>query len=131
VYTILASVPPLSAVRYPVKATLAASLCWALLVGAGFDAWAGGEALPRRRWLILVIVPIGVATLVASALAGALDLWPDRLGSLFLVPPEPDIPFRELLRGTVPSLAFAAFAGAVASIAAVFRLVAGRRPTWL
>jgi hypothetical protein len=131
VYTILASVPPLSAVRYPVKAMLAASLCWALLVGAGFDAWAGGEAFTRRRWLLLVIVPIGLATLAASALAGALALWPDRLGSLFLVPPEPDIPFRELLRGTVPSLAFAAFAGAVASIAAVFRLVAARRLTWL
>src|SRR6185503_17855070 len=108
VYTILASVPPLSAVRYPVKATLAASLCWALLAGAGFDAWASGEAFARRRWLWLVIVPIGVATLGASAIAGALALWPDRLGPMFLVAPEPDIPFRKLLLGTVPGLAFAA-----------------------
>ena len=131
VYEILASVPPLSAVRYPVKATLAASLCWALLAGAGFDAWASGEAFARRRWLLLVIVPIGVATLVSSALAGALGRWPDRLGPMFLAPPEPDIPFRELLLGTVPSLAFAAFAGAVASIAAIFRLVASRRFTLL
>jgi hypothetical protein len=129
VYEMLSSVPPLSAVRYPVKAMLAASLCWALLAGAGFDAWASGEAFARRRWWLLVIVPIGLATLGASAIGGALALWPDRLGAMFLVAPEPTIRFRQLLLGTVPSLAFAAFAGAVASIASVLRLVAARRFT--
>ena len=128
VYEILAS-GPLRAVRYPVKATLAASLCWSLLAGVGFDTWASGTAVARRAWLLLVIVPLGLATLGSSALAGALTLWPNRLGRMFLVPPEPVISFRPLLLGTVPSLAFAALAGAVASIAAILRLVEARRFT--
>jgi hypothetical protein len=48
---------------------------------------------------------------------------------MFLAAPEPNIPFRALLLGTVPSLALAAFAGAVASIAAALRLVEARRFT--
>jgi hypothetical protein len=121
VYELLTAVPPLRAVRYPVKAMLGASLCWALLAGAGFDAWASAEAIARRRWLAFVIVPIGLATLACGALAVALFWWPDRLGPWLLAPPEPDIPFHELLLGTVPSLAAAAAAGVVAFFAAVRR----------
>jgi hypothetical protein len=100
---------------------LGASLCWALLAGAGFEAWASADAVARRRWLALVIVPIGLATLGCGAVAVALGGWPERFGPWLLSPPEPGIPFRELLRGTVPSLALATVGGLVALVAAVRR----------
>jgi Bacterial membrane protein YfhO len=118
-YEVLAAVPPLSALRYPVKAMLGAALCWALLVGAGFEAWAGPEPVARERWRAFVIVPVGLATVGCAALAVALAAAPDRLGPWFLASPAPSIPFRELLRDTVPSLAAAAGAGVVALCAAV------------
>jgi hypothetical protein len=121
VYELLSAVPPLRAVRYPVKAMLGASLCWALLAGAGLDAWASAEAVAHRRWFVLVIVPSALATVGCGALALALFSWPDRFGPWLLAPPEPDIPFRELLLGTVPSLTVASAAGLVAFLAAARR----------
>lgn len=121
VYELLAAVPPLGSVRYPVKAMLAASMCWALLAGAGFDAWASAEAIARRRWFAFVIVPIGLATVGCGALAVALASWPERFGPWLLAPPEPGIPLQELLLGTVPSLAVAAGFGLVALFLAARR----------
>lgn len=119
VYEVLARLPPLSALRYPVKAMLGAGLCWALLAGTGFEAWAGPEPVARERWRAFVIVPVGLATVGCTALALALAAAPDRFGPWFLASPAPDIPFRDLLRGTVPSLAAAAGAGLLAFVAAV------------
>lgn len=126
VYALLAAVPPLSALRYPVKAMLGASLCWALLAGAGFDVWSTPEPVAYRRWRALVLVPVGLASVACAALAVSLAAAPARFGPWFLAPPAPDIPFRELLRGTVPSLAVAAGAGLVALLAAALRGASSR-----
>src|SRR5262249_50045551 len=54
VMPVLAAVlPPLRALRYPVKAMMAASLCWALLGAAGFESWRAPGPVPVRRWLAL------------------------------------------------------------------------------
>jgi membrane protein YfhO len=126
-YGWLTAIPPLTSVRYPVKAMLAASLCWALLAGHGFDAWASTRPVPRRPWLGSVIAPTAVATLVCAGLAIALALFPERVASSFLTPPEPGVPIRELLIGTVPSLAAAAAAALLALGAAAHRAVSVRR----
>jgi hypothetical protein len=121
VYAWLTAVPPLRALRYPVKAMLGASLCWALLAGLGFDAWKSVEPVARGRWLAFVIVPMALATAACGALALAFGVWPDRFGPWLLAPPEPGIPFKELLRGTVPSLCLAGLLGLVALLAAARR----------
>jgi hypothetical protein len=121
-YELVTAVPPLNALRYPVKAMLGASLCWALLAGAGFEAWASVDVVPRRRWLALVIAPLGLATLTCGAIAVAFAGWPERVGPWLLAPPEPGVAFRALLRGGVPSLALATVGGLVALVAAVRRL---------
>ncbi len=61
VYPLLSALPPFSIIRYPVKFAVPFSLFWALLVGAGFDAWRL-EPRARRR------------AFVAAATAGALAL---------------------------------------------------------
>ena len=42
--------PPLRALRYPVKAMPAAALCWALLCGLGLEMWSEAAPASRRRW---------------------------------------------------------------------------------
>jgi Bacterial membrane protein YfhO len=117
-FAALTALPPLRALRYPVKATLAAALCWSLLSGLGFDTWAGGERLGRRRWAAFVVLPLALATSVCGALAVALAGWPERFVPAFLATPEPGLPLRELLLDTVPSLGIAASMGVIGLLAA-------------
>jgi hypothetical protein len=74
VYDLVSDLPPLSLLRYPVKAMLAAALGWSLLAGLGFDAIAGGGRRARRGAAVslagLALLAVGLA---AALLSGALD----------------------------------------------------------
>ena len=59
-------IPPLQALRFPVKAVVLSGFCWALLAGMGFDAWMDARAF-RRSWLF-VVAPLGL--MVALGCAG-------------------------------------------------------------
>lgn len=71
---LVALVPPLGMLRFPVKAMVMAALAWSLLAGFGFDAWIGG-ARPRRHGLAA-----GGLLLFTLGAIGALTLWAERLG---------------------------------------------------
>ena len=121
VVSVLAAVfPPLRALRYPVKAMMAASLCWALLGGAGFDAWHASGPVPIRRWLALVISPGLLLALVAGAGVWALVQWPEAIGSAVLRAGAP-APIDALLPAR-RALALAAAIAVVMSLIALVRM---------
>jgi hypothetical protein len=125
VYDLVAAlVPPVRALRYPAKAMLAAALCWALLAGFGFEAWSGHTAIARRRWLLLVMAPVGLLTILCGGLALLLAIRPERVGPSFLAAPEPRS-YKQVLSGAVPGLATAAAAGGFVAL-----LAAARRRRW-
>jgi hypothetical protein len=112
-----ASVAPLRALRYPVKVMIGVSLCWALLAGAGVDAWCRMREARGTRW-ILALAPLGLATLGAALAAAALARSP---GARVMVVS----PGEGALGDAVAHVAVAALAGAlVIALAAV----AWRRP---
>jgi len=55
--------PPLRILRYPVKAMVPFALGWALLAGMGFEVWARGTDVARRRWTLAVLGPLAAALL--------------------------------------------------------------------
>ena len=57
---LVAVVPGLRILRYPVKAMVPAALCWTLLAGIGFDVWARAQGVTRRRWTLAVLGPVAV-----------------------------------------------------------------------
>ena len=59
-------IPPLQALRFPVKAILLSGFCWALLAGMGFEAWKDTKV--SRRWWLFVVAPLGL--LVALGCTG-------------------------------------------------------------
>jgi hypothetical protein len=80
-------VPPLRILRYPVKAMVFAAFAWAGLVAFGAEGWRSGA--PRRRWIVLVVCPVAVATLVVTAVAATLATdrapWPSMVDTGALV----------------------------------------------
>jgi hypothetical protein len=112
-----ASVAPLRSLRYPVKATIGVSLCWALLAGAGVDAWRRAREAGRMSW-VLALAPLGLATVGAALAAAALARSPH--ARLKLV-----IAGDGALGDAVAHVAVAAVVGALALALAV---VARRRP---
>jgi hypothetical protein len=81
--------PPLRILRYPVKAMVPAALCWSLLAGLGADAWARAAAITRRRWVLAVLLPLGLVLAVAATGAGLLAAFPARAAALLLAPGAP------------------------------------------
>jgi hypothetical protein len=109
-------VPPVRMFRYPVKAMLAAALCWALLAAIGLDSWRGVAEMARgRRRAVWTIAGLAVAISVAVVLLtmGHVPRWV----ALFLTTDPAAPPMTVLLAPalgrTVPAalLALAVFAG--------------------
>jgi len=74
VYDLVSGLPPVSLIRYPVKAMLAAALGWSLSCGAGFDAIAWGAPRARRvAGLVLGGLTLLAAVAGAALLAGRFD----------------------------------------------------------
>src|SRR5204863_7673990 len=111
---------PLRALRYPVKAMMAASLCWALLGGAGLDAWHAPGPVPPRRWIGLSVAPAFVLALAAAVGAWALGRWPEVIASVVLRPGTPSP--MDALHPARQALVIAAAIGAAASSIALWRL---------
>jgi hypothetical protein len=78
-YPFLATiVPPVRMFRYPVKAMLAAALCWSLLAAIGVDGWRGVMEMPRhRRRAVWAVAGLAFAISVAlvSLAMGHLPPW--------------------------------------------------------
>ena len=104
--------PPLKALRYPVKALVGTSFCWALLAGCGVDTWAERERSRRRDWVLLVVTPLAAGATLAGTAAILLGARPEAWGSLFLADPGGGFLFRDLLGSTVAKLAVAALSAA-------------------
>lgn len=65
-YAVLASLPPFSLLRYPVKYVLPFTLCWSLLAGLGLQEWLA----PNARTSSL-LAALGTALVLAAASGGA------------------------------------------------------------
>jgi hypothetical protein len=68
---LLASVPPYSILRYPVKYMIPAALCWAMLAGLGLETWRRSWTGAQRRRGTL----IAVSTLVLAVGAAVAAFW--------------------------------------------------------
>ena len=113
--------PPLRALRYPVKAMTAAGLCWALLGGLGVEVWwSPPAAFPRRRWVLLVAAPVVVLATLAVGGVVAIVRWPDAIASKVIEPGSP-LPFDRLLAPARARLGGAALAGLAMGSLAFFR----------
>lgn len=66
---LVAALPPLQILRYPVKAMVIVALCWALLAGFGLDACGRQDSPHLRRSLLAALAP--GAALACVAVAGA------------------------------------------------------------
>jgi len=109
---LIALVPPLGILRYPVKALLLTGFSWALLAGFGFDAFRGAEPPLRRRFRLAVVGPLMAVAVVASlgwlaATIPAGRVWAQALlARLTLALPAEDIlPFLESRLGITAILA--------------------------
>jgi len=80
----VALLPPLRILRYPMKAMVPAALAWSLLAGLGADTWAGAAGLARRRWALAVLVPLALVLAAAAAGAIALRAFPGAAGAWLL-----------------------------------------------
>jgi hypothetical protein len=67
---LVALLPPLRVLRYPVKAMSVAAFAWAGLVALGTEAWLAGAA--RRRTAAALLAPAALAALAAAVTGGAL-----------------------------------------------------------
>jgi len=119
-------VPPLSILRYPQKAMVAAALAVALLCGSGVDAWAGAVFGRARRALVVAL--LGGAALAAAAALSSVVLDADQIGAVALLPVrEAGAPYGQLLQPVASHLAVAA-AAAGAAFLAVALAALGRLP---
>jgi hypothetical protein len=75
--------PPLRSLRYPMKVMAAAALAIALLGGLGFDV-ASDPELPRRRRVLVLVLPALVFVLLGGGVLVALRTDPARWASSFL-----------------------------------------------
>ncbi|HXK08679.1 MAG TPA: YfhO family protein [Vicinamibacteria bacterium] len=82
---LVALVPPVSMLRYPVKAMIGAAFAWSLLVGAGLDAWRRLDPAGDRRFRLAVVLPLLAAAIAAAALGLAAWLQPERLAGAWFV----------------------------------------------
>jgi hypothetical protein len=114
-----AALPPLRALRYPVKAMPAAALCWALLCGIGLDAWAEARA-SERRWMPIVLAASVLMAAVAAAAAIATHVRADAIGARLLA--EGSLGFAEMLRPTRDALTRAALGGLAVTLIAFARM---------
>ncbi len=113
-------VPPLGALRFPAKAMVPVSLCWALLVGLGLQAWTA--ARDRRR--VDAVARVASAVLAGLGLAAVWLLWA-HVGDVGEVLIEPEFTVRapaDVLRPVAASLSVAAAA------ATAMAVLAWRRP---
>jgi hypothetical protein len=71
---LVAVVPPLKILRFPVKAMIVGALAWSMLAGLGWDAWRT-DAGTARRWLVRVVpvVVLGALLVAVAALAAVGD----------------------------------------------------------
>lgn len=82
---LVAALPPLAMLRYPVKAMVGVGFAWALLAGFGVDAWRSRESLGGRRFRLAVALPtVGLAA-AATALGLVAWLQPERLTTAWFV----------------------------------------------
>jgi hypothetical protein len=102
-------IPPLRVLRYPVKAMVPAALVWSLLAGMGVDALR--EPGPRRSRLVFLALALGLLA-GAAAFAGAVGLWPERWGDLFLQRSATEPPFAAVLQPAAWRVLMAAGFGA-------------------
>ncbi|HUG51988.1 MAG TPA: hypothetical protein VMR21_00230 [Vicinamibacteria bacterium] len=119
----LAALPVVGALRYPMKAMMAVSLCWALLCGLGVDAWRD-RSVSAGRWAAVVLGPAVVLAAAATAAVAALGLWPEAIGAALF----PTGPAGELATRLAPAraeLAAAATAAALVVVCAAARIRAG------
>jgi Bacterial membrane protein YfhO len=113
IYPLAASVPGVSALRFPVKALLVAALGWSLLAGAGVDALRAGLRRPR---IAALWTSGAVAVFLATAWAIADTVAPGRG------------PLGAVLNGPVPPWTRAPVAvAAVLTAAITVALAAARR----
>jgi hypothetical protein len=120
VYTALAwLLPPVRAVRYPMKALILTSLAGSLLGGMGLDAWREGSVLSGRRRLVIT----GGLLLLLLVAAGGLVLPRvdgERIGAwLFLPLEEAGEPPARTLEVLMRSLALPTLLTAAALLAAI------------
>jgi hypothetical protein len=73
---LMAVVPPLKILRFPVKAMVVGALAWSMLAGLGWDVWRT-DAGTARRWLVRVVPVVALgALLVAVAALAAVGAGP-------------------------------------------------------
>jgi hypothetical protein len=109
------AIPPLRALRYPVKAMTLVAFCWAVLAGFGVEAWR--EGLPGRLRRALVAV-MAVGALVAGAAAVVIRLRADEWGPRLLSRPG-TVSLTDLLRPAAERLGVAAAGTAVVAMLAL------------
>jgi len=107
-FPLLLKLPIVGIFRYPVKAMLAGSLLWSLLVGVGVIAWQRDwSRSDRRRGVALAL---GAALVAAAALL--LGLWvkggPESLRGMAHPAHEPDLSATALKWGTAAAVALVA-----------------------
>jgi hypothetical protein len=114
--------PPLGALRYPVKAMMAVSLCWALLAGLGVDRWQDPSDVPRGRWRVMVASPAAVLAAAAAAGVVALARAPEAIARVVLRADSPTDRLPALLAPARAGLGLAALAGLLLLALALLRL---------
>jgi hypothetical protein len=108
-YSVLVAVlPPLRVLRYPVKAWILGSFAWAMLCGLGVEAWRGAGAVRRRRWVAAVLYPTILAGALCLAAAACARWAPARVEELVLWPGPRSTPAAALLAPVAARLAAAA-----------------------
>jgi hypothetical protein len=86
VYGLLASVPPYSMLRYPMKYMIPAALCWATLTGLGLEMWrASWTSAERRRAGALAAATVALA-LATVAVAFWMMRHPEDLSAAGFAP---------------------------------------------
>lgn len=121
----VALVPPLRAIRFPVKTVLLAAFCACVLAGMGFDEWReprGG----RGRWLGAVAAPSIAAALVALVVTLVVARRAAVVAA-FVLPAAGGSSLAELLRPTLHHLLAALAASLVAAALAIWRAGARAR----
>jgi hypothetical protein len=123
--TAVSLIPPLRAIRFPVKAMLLSAFCACVTAGMGFDEWREPR-LDRRRWMAAVGLPAIGFSLLALALVLVVALRPGTW-SAFLLPPAAGSSLAEMLAPTLRRLLAALGAAIVVAALALWRASGSRR----